>query len=75
MSTLYAMSYWVDFPASEYGGLVIVRLKSKEGVHGLIHEHITGWDCTDMCIDDAVSTMRAIGYSDGPDEIVEMFVT
>jgi hypothetical protein len=36
MKNLYIVDYWVPFPSSEYGGMVIVIAESKQECHDLL---------------------------------------
>ena len=36
MKTLYVLNYWVDFPRSEYGGLVVVVASNDAECESLI---------------------------------------
>jgi len=38
MKNLYIVDYWVPFPSSEYGGMVIVIAESKQECHDLLLE-------------------------------------
>jgi hypothetical protein len=40
---LYVIDYWVNFPTSEYGGVVLVTAPSDEEVIQLLQSRL--WDC------------------------------
>lgn len=38
MKNLYIVDYWVPFPSSEYGGMIVVIAESKQECHDLLLE-------------------------------------
>lgn len=47
MKTLYVLNYWVDFPSSKYGGLVVVVASNDAECESLIRESFdikTWWE-------------------------------
>ena len=78
MLNLYVSEYWVPFPSSEYGGMVIFAARSKKGVRKLAKQNtdeIEMRHCTPDCFENL--DIRFIGTTDEYTEpaIVEMFTT
>lgn len=41
---LFIVEYWVPFPSSEYGGVIVIKAIDKHQAHKLLVErHGTGW--------------------------------
>lgn len=78
---LYVTGYWVPFPSSEYGGLVIIAAKDKEEAVNIALESTDEFDREayddDKLISNISARMKNVGYTDmyNKPQIVEAFVT
>ena len=78
MLNLYVSDYWVPFPASEYGGMVIFAAKSKKDVRRIAKQNTDKLDMR-RCTSDSFENLdiRFIGTTEEYTEptIGEMFFT
>ena len=78
MLNLYVSEYWIGFPVSEYGGMVIFAANSKKEVRKLVKESTDELDmrhCTPESFEKL--DIRLIGTTNQYEKpgIVEMFIT
>lgn len=78
---LYTTSYWVPFPSSEYGGLVIIAANDTEEAANIALESTDDFDREayddEVLMTNIYRSIKLIGYSDMYDkpQIVTEFTT
>jgi hypothetical protein len=73
---LYIVDYWVEFPQSEYGGLVVVAAESGERAALILIEEYAHDGSNLQDIRDAVSCARVLRLADPIEPgLVDAFVT
>ena len=78
---LYTIDYWVPFPSSEYGGLIVVAAKDKEEAAEVAYSITSGFDVEEYTEDylkqNIVYGAKHIGYTDMYSEatVIDGFVT
>lgn len=78
---LYIIDYWVPFPSSEYGGIIIITAKSEEDAIEVIKNH--NWKHWDVSIDNDIlkieeavkESIRYEIHGDFTSKVVKEFLT
>lgn len=78
---LYLIDYWIPFPSSEYGGLVVIAANDEDEAKQIALESSSLYDRRtygdEQLMDDISCNIQLVGYTDMYDEpcIVDGFTT
>ena len=78
---LYLIDYWVPFPHSEYGGLVVIAAKNEDKAKEIALESSSLFDRRELgdeqLMENISQNIQLVGYTDMYDEpcIVDEFTT
>ena len=77
MNYIFVFDYWIPFPSSEYGGIVIISAVSEEEAELIAKDHTSKFDKRDYDTDQLVKNTdrKVIGTTDRESGVIDMFVT
>lgn len=77
MKSIYTVDYWVEFPSSEYGGVITVIAKDDNECHDILldwrDEYVNGFD--DRIMNNVVKAPRFVLAEEEQSRIVDSFIT
>jgi len=76
MKKLYSIDYWVPFPRSEYGGLVVVIAKDEDECYDLLVDFDDNEDYCGPKLREAINKARVFNLVDDLEStVVDHFIT